>query len=131
MSDTMLTKLEDAIERLTNISSDLNKLIAVHEQRLNQQEKQMTSFETVLEKRREEADIKLRDVYETIRSEDKNILNELNQMRTESMQQYEKLNSRLSEMEKKIWLYIGGFSIIAFMISYGQPLMKFLTVTVK
>lgn len=127
----MLTKLEDAIERLTNISSDLNKLIAVHEQRLNQQEKQMTSFETVLEKRREEADIKLRDVYETIRSEDKNILNELNQMRTESMQQYEKLNSRLSEMEKKIWLYIGGFSIIAFMISYGQPLMKFLTVTVK
>jgi len=131
MSDTMLTKLEDAIERLTNISSDLNKLIAVHEQRLNQQEKQMTSFETVLEKRREEADIKLRDVYETIRSEDKNILNELNQMRTESMQQYEKLNSRLSEMEKKIWLYIGGFSIIAFLISYGQPLMKFLTVTVK
>ena len=32
-------RMEDVVDRLTNISADLSKMIAVHEQRLNQQEK--------------------------------------------------------------------------------------------
>ena len=48
------SKLEDAITKLTEISADLNKMIAVHELRLNQQEKTMDSFVDVLDKRREE-----------------------------------------------------------------------------
>ena len=71
-SDKRMDKIEDAISRLTTISADLQKMLAVNEQRLIQQEKQVTSLEEVIEKRREESELKLKDVYDTIRVEDKN-----------------------------------------------------------
>ena len=49
--DKRQTRIEDVIEKLTNISNDLNKMIAVHEQRLTQQERIMDGFEEVLEKK--------------------------------------------------------------------------------
>lgn len=103
-------KVEDVIARLTDISSDLNKMLAVHEQRISQQEKHIDTIDTVLEKRREESDLKLKDVYDTIRSEDKNIITEINKLRTESSEQHNKLTTKINDMEKTIWTYMGGFS---------------------
>lgn len=117
-------KLEEAIARLTNIQSDLSKMIAVHDQRLNQQERQVISLEEVVEKRREESDVKLKDVYETIRNEDRNILDALDKLRKEAAAQHEKISSRLSEIEKKMWTYMGGFAVIVFILSYGPNILK-------
>lgn len=117
-------KIEDAISKLTEISGDLNKMIAVHEQRLSQQEKVVTTMEEILEKRREEADNKLRTVYETMRTEDKLILTEINRMREESSDQYEKLSKKITDMEKMLWTYMGGFTVVAFLIAYGSNLLK-------
>ena len=131
MSDRIITlevrqdKVEDAIARLTDISSDLNKMLAVHEQRITQQEKHIDSIDVVLEKRREESDLKLKDVYETIRSEDKNILIEINKLRSESSDQHTKLTTKIGEMEKTIWTYMGGFSVITFLLMYGGNILKF------
>ena len=119
-------RMEDAIEKLTEVSSDLNKVIAVHEQRLNQQEKQMGNLETVVERRREESEIKLKDVYETIRNEDRNILQELNNMREEANTQHKKLQERITLMEQKIWMYSGAISVLFFLISYGPSMLKLL-----
>jgi predicted nucleic acid-binding Zn-ribbon protein len=117
-------KIEDAISKLTEISGDLNKMIAVHEQRLSQQEKVVTTMEEILEKRREDADNKLRTVYETMRTEDKLILTEINKMREESSDQYGKLSKKITDMEKMLWTYMGGFSVVAFLIAYGGNLLK-------
>lgn len=117
-------KIEDAISKLTEISGDLNKMIAVHEQRLSQQEKVVTTMEEILEKRREEADNKLRTVYETMRTEDKLILTEINRMREESSDQYEKISKKITDMEKMLWTYMGGFTVVAFLIAYGGNLLK-------
>jgi chromosome segregation ATPase len=127
MSDlnTHSTKVELAIERLTEISSDLNKMLAVHEQRINQHEKQMDNFGETLEKRREDSDLKLKEVYETIRSEDKNIIEEINKLRNESLSQHEKLTERIQELEQKIWMYVGGFAVVVFLVTYGQAILKF------
>ena len=62
MIDKRQSRIEDAIERLTVISGDLNKMIAVHEQRISQQEKQLTTVELLAERRREEVDDKFADV---------------------------------------------------------------------
>lgn len=119
-------RLEDAIERLTEISSDLNKMIAVHDQRINHNEKSMTSLENVVERRREESDSKLKDVYETIRSEDKNIIIELNKMRAEQKTQHDEISKKMTAMEKIIWVYMGGFSVIMFLLSNIDLITKFI-----
>lgn len=117
-------KIEDAITKLTEISADLNKMIAVHELRLSHQEKTMDSLVDVLERRRDEVDGKLNNVYNTMRSEDKSILIEIEKMREENNQQYEKISKKISDMEKVMYTYMGGIAISGFLIAYGHKLLE-------
>jgi ferritin-like metal-binding protein YciE len=119
-------RLDAVVEKLTDIQSDLNKMIAVHEQRLNQTEKQMNTLEDVVEKRREESDVKLKDVYDTMRTEDKKILDELKNMREEASKQHSALSERFNKMEKILWTYMGGFSVVVFIITYAPHIFKFI-----
>lgn len=119
-----LNKIELAIEKLTEVSVNLDKMVSVHDQRLTQHEKLMNNLESVLEKRREESELKLYDVYDTIKSEDKNILSQLNDMRIENSKQYETITGRIIKMEKTIWLYMGMFSALVFLMVYGQNILK-------
>lgn len=118
------TKIEDAITKLTEISSDLNKMIAVHELRITQQEKIMDSLEDVLERRREEADSKLRIVYETMRAEDRIVIAEIAKLREEGEEQFEQLSKKISSMEKLMFSYMGGVAILGFLIAYGHKILE-------
>jgi len=119
-------KLEAVIERLSIIQTDLNKMLAVHEERINSNQKNVTYLEEVVEKRREESDIKLKDVYETMRSEDNKILAELNSIRKESTEQHNILTAKINEIEKRLWMYIGGVSVIVFVLTHTDTIIKFL-----
>lgn len=110
-------KIEDAISKLTEISSDLNKMIAVHELRITQQEKLTDSIEIVLEKRRDEFEARIKEVYDTIEKEDKNILAEIHNS-------YEKLSKKITDMERMMWLYLGGMAVAAFAIANWGDLLK-------
>jgi cell fate regulator YaaT (PSP1 superfamily) len=110
-------RIEAAIEKLTTISSDLKSMLAVHEQRIMQQEKVSTNLETVVEKRREEFDIKLKDVYDTMRDQDNNILEEIAKLRTESSEQHKILSNKINQLEKYIFISIGGAMVLTFLIS--------------
>ena len=57
------SRIEDAIDKLTEISADLNKMLAVQEQRLSQQERSMGIIEDMVERRREEYENKIQNVY--------------------------------------------------------------------
>ena len=117
-------RIEDAIERLTEISADLNKMLAVQEQRLMQQEKITGMMEETLERRREEYDRKIQNVYDTISKEDKKVLDELEKLRRDQAAQYKSLNDKMSSLEKIIWMYLGGFSVLVFVITYGPKAVE-------
>lgn len=117
-------RIEDAIERLTEISSDLNKMLAVQEQRLSQQEKITNVMEETLERRREEYDRKLQTVYDVMRAEDNKILEELEDMRKEQKNQHKEIADKMTALEKIIWMYLGGFSVLVFVISYGPKAVE-------
>jgi len=119
-------RIEAAIEKLTTISSDLKSMLAVHEQRILQQEKVSTNLETVVEKRREEFDIKLKDVYDTMRDQDNNILEEIAKLRTESLEQHKTLSNKINQLEKYIFIAIGGATVITFIVSNFTNYFKLL-----
>jgi hypothetical protein len=108
-------RIEDAIEKLTVISADLNRMVAVHEQRLLHQEKIMVNIEDIIERRRQEFDNKFINVYDKIEYEDKKIL--LDQ---------ENMKKKISALEKIIWSNAGGIAILSFIIAYGEKFVKFL-----
>ena len=117
-------RIEDAIDKLTEISADLNKMLAVQEQRLSQQERSMGNIEDMVEKRREEYDKKLQNVYDVMGREDHKILEELEEMRKEQKEQHTAISKKMTDLEKIMWMYLGGFSVIVFIISYGPKIME-------
>ena len=121
-----LDRIESAIERLTDISSDLKSMIAVQEQRIIQHEKQAEVIEIKLEKRREELDQKLKDVYDTIRSQDTSILAELKAVREEHNKHYECLNQKITAIQRYIWMAIGGGTVLGYGFSFVTTYFKVL-----
>ena len=97
-------RMEDAIERLTQISYDLNRMLAVQEQRLSQQEKNVVNIEKIAEDRREETQARFKILDEKIEEVEEN------------------QNKQIGEII--IWTYLGGFSVLIFLIAYGDDLLK-------
>lgn len=121
-------RIETAIERLTEISADLSKMVAVHEHRITQQERTSTSLSQILEKRREEFDVKLGDVYNTMREQDNEILNQIVDMKKETSEQFKKLNDKITQMERYVWMAIGGAFTVSMILSFSA---QFFTKLIK
>ena len=119
-------RIEAAIDRLADISSDLKAMIAVQETRLTQHEKQAEIIETKLEKRREELDTKLKDVYDTIRTQDKAILEEIKAVREEQNKHYVCLNEKINTIQKYIWMAVGGGTVLGYGFSFITTFFKVL-----
>lgn len=110
-------RIEAAIEKLTSVSADLKAMLAVHEQRITQQEKETSSLDLKFEKRRELMDGKLNDVYNTMRDQDNGILAEISKLRAESTEQHNSLSSKINQLEKFIWMAIGGGMVVTWALT--------------
>lgn len=119
-------RIEAAIEKLTTVSIELKSMLAVHDQRLNQQEKITGNIELTVEKRREELDVKLKDVYDTMREQDNHILIEIAALRKESTEQHNILSGKINQLERYIWTAIGGGIVGTWLVSLLANYFKIL-----
>jgi hypothetical protein len=118
MSETRFSKLDNAIDRLTVVASDVSKMLAVHEQRLNQQEKNADAVALTLEKRREEVDVKIDGIYAAFQAADSKVIEELKLSREMSLKQHQDQNERIDSLQKMLWIATGGCSGVGFVLSY-------------
>ena len=109
---------EDAIERLTNISVDLNKLIAVQEQRITQQEKETETIFRMFENRRNEFDGKIKENLKESQEKQNKVLEELNFFKKEYKENCNKMNNRINALEKYMWMAMGAFTIFTLLINF-------------
>jgi len=117
-------RIDIALEKLTEISSELKAMIAVHEQRLNQQEKDTGIIFKLLENRRKEMDDKINEVYVDMSTKDNSILEHIEQMRKEANEQHKALNDKIGKLEKFIWVAIGGGMVLVWLLSYVANYFK-------
>jgi ABC-type transporter Mla subunit MlaD len=118
------TKIDDAIQRLASVAADLSKMLAVQEQRINQQEKTTEHVTTLLERRREEIDKKFDDVYDAFRKEDTKIVNEVKLSRESSTKQHEEQNQKIGKIQQFIWMAIGGGVAVGYILSLALNYLK-------
>ena len=117
-------RIEAAIEKLTSISSELKTMIAVHEQRITNQEKDSDDIHNILDQRRVELDGHLVKVYDTMRDQDKGILEEIAKLRKESSDQHNILHSKINQLERYIYIAIGGGMVITWVLTNAANYLK-------
>ena len=92
-------KFDIAIDRLTEVSTSVDKMLAVHEMRLENQEQQREILHQRI------SDLK------------RDITDEFRLLRDENRKQHVEVNDRLSKLEKWRWFVVGIATVIGFIVA--------------
>ena len=116
--DARFVKIDDAIQRLAAVASDLSRILAVHEQRIMQQERNVDTLNTNLERRRDAVDEKFENVYSTIKNETEKVTAQITAARDAAKKQHEDQDKKILSLQKYIWMGMGGCGVIMFLINF-------------
>ena len=113
-------RLDIAIEKLTDVSNSIHRMLAVHEEKLARQEDAIVDAEQKIEVRRAELSKQIDELHSRITTNTKELMN----LGTEQHQRHSKEINRLSEditkrvgmLEKWRWLIVGGSIVVGFLI---------------
>ena len=109
----IFSRLDVAIEKITDVSSCVNRMLAVHEEKIANQEEAQSRANT-------EFTNDIKELHSRVTSNYKELTDMITQHHKEQalqMQQIKNdLNSRVGILEKWRWLIIGGSIVIGFII---------------
>jgi len=98
-SDAMLERLERVIETLQDNSVKMGQMLAVHDEKLDKQDR----IDAVL--------------FEKVESVHREVNRQANEIKAGCERDIRKVDDRLRVIEKKMWTIFGALSIISFVVS--------------
>ena len=110
VNDAVVERLERVIEVLQDNSIKMGQMLAVHDEKLDKQDR----IDAVL--------------FEKVESVHREVNRRAEEIKAGCERDIRKVDDRLRVMEKKMWTIFGGLSIISFIVSpIGQAVLRNLT----
>ena len=108
--NTINSRIDTAIDKLTDVSTSIKSMLAVHEEKITRQEK---IDEIIFEKLKDRAD-EISDVYRELKKDvemsEKRLLIEIKSLKND-------IGARVGVLEKYRWIIIGGAIVIGWILS--------------
>lgn len=125
---TIVDRFDVAIDKLTEVSTSVSQLLAVHETKITAHDVLTKQTVELMEKRRIETDDKIQILHERISSGERELktnidkqydelMTEIKEMRAESTKQHTTLSDRITAMEKWMWIVIGGAIVVGVILA--------------
>jgi chromosome segregation ATPase len=102
-------RLDVAIEKLTDVSNSIHRMLAVHEEKISRQEEAIFAAEEQIEIRRSELSKRLDELHSRITTNTRDIMKEIQKIRDE-------LISRVGVLERWRHVLIGSSIVAGFML---------------
>jgi chromosome segregation ATPase len=103
-------RLDTAIDKLTDVSTSIKSMLAVHEEKIERNEK---IDEVIFEKLKDRAEA-ITDVYKELKNDisltEKRLLIEVKSLKND-------INARVGVLERYKWIILGGSIVIGFILS--------------
>ena len=113
-------RLDVAIEKLADVSNSINRMLAVHEEKLARQEESIIDAEQKIEVRRAELSKQIDELHSRVTTNTKEIMaaaaTQHHQQNKEIQKIKDELISRVGVLEKWRHVLIGGSIVIGFML---------------
>ena len=113
-------RLDVAIDKLTDVSNSIHRMLAVHEEKLARQEEASVELEQQIEKRRSEVLTKIDALHSRITTNTKEIMINAAAQHAEQNKEIQKiredLSGRIGVMEKWRPVLIGGSIVVGFLL---------------
>ena len=103
-------RLDTAIQKLTDVSTSIKSMLAVHEEKISRQEQIDDIIFGKLKDRENEIDKVHRDLTKEIQQTQKRLLLEIKQLKVD-------IGGRVGTLEKYKWLILGGAIVIGWILS--------------
>ena len=124
------TKLDNAIDKLTDISGGIKSMLAVHEEKLSKQEEIDKAIFNLLENRRVESDSKFEDIHSRLNKSVENLREEVELSEKRLMCEIKSLASnldgRIGVFEKYRWIIIGAAIVLGLSMPQLMSVFKIL-----
>ena len=113
-------RLDIAIEKLTDVSNSIHRMLAVHEEKITRQEEAIFEAEQKIEVRRGELLIKIDELHSRVTTNTKEIMTAASNQHAAQNKEISKLrediNNRVGVLEKWRYVIIGGSIVVGFML---------------
>ena len=113
-------RLDIAIEKLTDVSNSINRMLAVHEEKIARQEESLLDAEQQIELRRSEMMMKIDELHSRITTNTKEIMNAAAKQHAEQNKEIQKIQReiehRVGVLEKWRHVLIGGSIVVGFLL---------------
>ena len=103
-------RLDTAIQKLTDVSTSIKSMLAVHEEKISRQEQIDDIIFGKLKERENEIDKVHSDLTKEIQQTEKRLLLEIKQLKVD-------IGGRVGTLEKYKWLILGGAIVIGWILS--------------
>ena len=114
-------RLDVAIEKLTDVSNSINRMLAVHEEKIARQEEAIFEAEQQIEVRRGELMVKIDELHSRITSNTKEIMTAAASQHAEQNKEIQKIRDELKDrvgvLEKWRHVLIGGAIVVGFILN--------------
>jgi len=115
---SVVAKLDTSLEKIAEVSNSISRLLAVHDERINN-----------IEKNADNRDLEMKDLQVRITTQTKEIFDKLDHMETRMEDQIKvleksikdeqsKIDTRVLVLEKWRWYLLGAAAIIGYLVSY-------------
>ena len=113
-------RLDDAIGKISEVSNCINRMLAVHEEKLANQEEAVFAAEELIETRRSELSNEIKELHSRITTNTKEIMSIATQQHKEHTDAIQKLhkdiNKRVGVLEKWRHVLIGSSIVVGFIL---------------
>lgn len=117
-------KIDDAIEKMAEVSNNISKMLIVHENRLQNHDQAIDGLKISMSERKNDFEKQIESLYKRISEmKDENHFErdkyhkELMAAMKDISDGQKKLEERISVLENWKWIVIGGASIVGFMVA--------------
>ena len=108
--NTINGRIDTAIDRLTDVSTSIKSMLAVHEEKITRQEKIDEVIFDKLKDRAEEISDVYRELKKDVEMSEKRLLIEIKSLKND-------IGARVGVLEKYRWIIIGGAIVIGWILS--------------
>ena len=109
-STSIQSRLDTAIDKLTDVSTSIKSMLAVHEEKISRQEQVDDILFDKLKARQDEITHIQKDLTASIELSEKRLLCEIKTIRND-------IGDRVSMLEKWKWLILGGSVVVGWILS--------------
>jgi len=116
----VMGKLDITIDKLSEVATSINRMLAVQENRIDTQDRQLDKNVEIIHDRIEKHRSETSD---GIEKSHQLIMDEIRKLREEQQAHHVAVSDRLNRLEQWRWIMIGGAMVVGYLIS-AMPIQK-------